>query len=32
MLWQAIYINHGLGHCGEISAIKGMQGLKGLPI
>jgi hypothetical protein len=32
MLWQAIFINHGLGHCGEISAIKGMQGLKGLPI
>jgi uncharacterized damage-inducible protein DinB len=32
MLWQTIYINHGLGHCGEISAIKGMQGLKGLPI
>jgi hypothetical protein len=32
MLWQVIYINHGLGHCGEISAIKGMQGLKGLPI
>ena len=32
LLFQAIYINHGLGHCGEISAIKGMQGLKGLPI
>jgi len=32
MLWQTIFINHGLGHCGEISAIKGMQGLKGLPI
>jgi uncharacterized damage-inducible protein DinB len=32
MLWQAIFINHGLGHCGEISALKGLQGLKGLPI
>jgi hypothetical protein len=32
MLWQMNYINHGLGHCGEVSAIKGMQGLKGLPI
>jgi uncharacterized damage-inducible protein DinB len=31
-LLQQIYVNHGLGHCGEISAIKGMQGLKGLPI
>jgi uncharacterized damage-inducible protein DinB len=29
---QAIFVHHGLGHCGEISAIKGMQGLKGLPI
>ncbi len=32
MMTQAIFINHGLGHCGEISAIKGMQGLQGLPI
>jgi hypothetical protein len=32
MLWQTIYVNHGLGHCGEISALKGLQGLKGLPI
>jgi hypothetical protein len=32
LLLQAVYINHGLGHCGEISAIKGMQGLKGLPL
>lgn len=32
MMMQVIFINHGLGHCGEISAIKGMQGLKGLPI
>ena len=28
---QVIFINHGMGHCGEISAIKGMQGLEGLP-
>ncbi len=28
---QVIFINHGMGHCGEISTIKGMQGLKGLP-
>ena len=27
-----VFVNHGMGHCGEISAIKGMQGLKGLPI
>jgi DinB superfamily len=32
MMTQAIFVNHGLGHCGEISAIKGIQGLKGLPI
>ena len=32
MTMQLIFINHGMGHCGEISAIKGMQGLKGLPI
>jgi len=31
MLLQVIYINHALGHCGEVSAIKGMRGLKGLP-
>jgi uncharacterized protein YdgA (DUF945 family) len=24
-------IHHMLGHCGEISALKGVQGLKGLP-
>ena len=30
-LLQIVYINHGFGHCGEISAIKGMRGLKGLP-
>jgi uncharacterized damage-inducible protein DinB len=32
LMMQTIFVNHGLGHCGEISAIKGMQGLKGLPI
>ena len=32
LMWQTIFVNHGFGHCGEISAIKGMQGLKGLPI
>ena len=32
MLLQTIFINHALGHCGEISALKGVQGLKGLPI
>jgi uncharacterized damage-inducible protein DinB len=32
LLTQTVFIHHGLGHCGEISAIKGMQGLKGLPI
>lgn len=30
-LFQMIYINHALGHCGEISTIKGLRGLKGLP-
>jgi uncharacterized damage-inducible protein DinB len=32
LMTQTVFINHGMGHCGEISAIKGMQGLKGLPI
>lgn len=32
MLLQTIFINHALGHCGEISALKGVRGLKGLPI
>ena len=32
LMAQTVFVNHGLGHCGEISAIKGMQGLKGLPI
>jgi uncharacterized damage-inducible protein DinB len=31
-LFQTIFINHALGHCGEISALKGTRGLKGLPI
>jgi uncharacterized damage-inducible protein DinB len=31
-LLQTIFINHALGHCGEISTIKGQRGLKGLPI
>ena len=31
-LMQTIFINHALGHCGEISTLKGIQGLKGLPI
>ena len=31
-LLQTIFINHALGHCGEISALKGIRGLKGLPI
>lgn len=31
-LFQVIFINHALGHCGEISALKGIRGLKGLPI
>jgi hypothetical protein len=31
-LLQTIFINHALGHCGEISALKGTRGLKGLPI
>lgn len=31
-LFQVIFINHALGHCGEMSALKGIQGLKGLPI
>jgi hypothetical protein len=29
---QTVFIHHAMGHCGEISAIKGMQGLKGLPM
>ncbi|HWO74011.1 MAG TPA: DinB family protein [Dehalococcoidia bacterium] len=29
---QTVFIHHAFGHCGEISAIKGMQGLKGLPM
>jgi len=32
LMTQVIFVHHALGHCGEISAIKGMQGLKGLPI
>jgi uncharacterized damage-inducible protein DinB len=32
LMTQAIFVNHGLGHCGEISSLKGVQGLKGLPI
>jgi hypothetical protein len=31
-LLRTILINHALGHCGEISTLKGIQGLKGLPI
>lgn len=31
-LFQVIFINHALGHCGEMSALKGIRGLKGLPI
>jgi hypothetical protein len=31
-LMQTIFINHALGHSGEISTLKGIQGLKGLPI
>ncbi len=31
-LFRTIFINHALGHTGEISALKGIQGLKGLPI
>jgi hypothetical protein len=30
-LVRTIFINHVLGHAGEISALKGIQGLKGLP-
>ncbi len=30
-LLQMVYIHHGFGHCGEISTIKGLRGLKGLP-
>jgi uncharacterized damage-inducible protein DinB len=30
-LLQIIVINHTLGHSGEISTLKGLQGLKGLP-
>ena len=28
---QIVFFSHILGHCGEISAIKGIRGLKGLP-
>jgi len=28
---RTIFINHILGHAGEISTLKGLQGLKGLP-
>ena len=31
-LFRTIFINHALGHCGEMSALKGIRGLKGLPI
>ena len=31
-LFQVIFINHALGHAGEMSALKGIRGLKGLPI
>ena len=31
-LFRVIFINHALGHSGEISALKGIRGLKGLPI
>jgi uncharacterized damage-inducible protein DinB len=31
-LFQVIFINHALGHAGEISALKGIRGLQGLPI
>ena len=31
-LLQTIFINHALGHSGEISALKGTKGLRGLPI
>jgi hypothetical protein len=30
-LLRGVIINHSLGHAGEISTIKGAQGLKGLP-
>jgi hypothetical protein len=30
-LARTIFINHVLGHAGEISTLKGLQGLKGLP-
>jgi uncharacterized damage-inducible protein DinB len=32
LMTQTVFINHGMGHCGEISTLKGIQGLKGLPI
>jgi hypothetical protein len=32
LITQAVFVNHAMGHCGEISALKGIQGLKGLPI
>ncbi len=28
---RTLMMHHALGHCGEISTIKGLQGLKGLP-
>ena len=31
-LFQVLFLNHALGHCGEMSALKGIRGLKGLPI
>jgi uncharacterized damage-inducible protein DinB len=31
-LLQTVFISHLLGHCGEISALKGLRGLKGLPM
>jgi hypothetical protein len=31
-LLQTVFIHHILGHCGEISVIKGLRGLKGLPM
>jgi len=30
-LIRMVVINHVLGHCGEVSALKGIQRLKGLP-
>ena len=31
-LLQTVFISHLLGHCGEVSALKGLRGLKGLPM